>query len=145
MHRSAMDDVMPTIQALAHRMDANGYRSVGYNRELCIGLGEDRGAWVTKLQEPIGTSRKKEKRMQSQAKESHEAPLFQGATATVQVIRRRELAPWRAHRDAPRAVRGPPPSLFSGVRGRGVLQSPYAGCYITLIIRCQKRPIARAF
>jgi hypothetical protein len=48
-----MDDVMPTIQALAHWIDANGFRSVGYNRELCIEL--DRGAWMTEFQEPSGT------------------------------------------------------------------------------------------
>jgi DNA-binding transcriptional MerR regulator len=53
MHRGSMDDVMPTIQALARWIDANGYRSVGYNRELYIELGEDKGAWVTELQEPI--------------------------------------------------------------------------------------------
>jgi DNA-binding transcriptional MerR regulator len=55
LHRGAMDDVMSTIQALARWIDANGYRSVGYNRELYIELGEDRGAWVTELQEPIVT------------------------------------------------------------------------------------------
>ena len=53
MHRGSMDVVMPTIQALARWIDANGYRSVGYNRELYIELGEDRDAWVTELQEPI--------------------------------------------------------------------------------------------
>ncbi len=53
VHRGAMDDVMPTIQALARRIDANGHRSAGYNRELYIELGEDRDAWVTYLQEPI--------------------------------------------------------------------------------------------
>ena len=55
MHRGAMDDVMPTIQALAHWIDAHGCYSFGYNRELCVELGEDRGAWVTELQEPIVT------------------------------------------------------------------------------------------
>ena len=44
-----MDDVMPTIKVLARWIDANGCCSVGYNRELCIELGEDRGAWVTEL------------------------------------------------------------------------------------------------
>lgn len=53
LHRGAMDDVMPTIQALARWIDANGYRSAGYNRELYIELGENREAWVTELQEPI--------------------------------------------------------------------------------------------
>lgn len=53
VHRGAMDNVMPTIQALARWIDANGYRSVGYNRELYIELGENRNMWVTELQEPI--------------------------------------------------------------------------------------------
>jgi DNA-binding transcriptional MerR regulator len=53
LHRGNMDDVMPTIQALARWIDANGYRPVGYNRELYIELGENRDLWVTELQEPI--------------------------------------------------------------------------------------------
>jgi DNA-binding transcriptional MerR regulator len=53
LHRGSMDDVMSTIQALARWIDANGYRSVGYNRELYIELGENRDMWVTELQEPI--------------------------------------------------------------------------------------------
>jgi hypothetical protein len=44
---------MPTIQALARWIDTNRYRSVGYNRELYIELGENRDMWVTELQEPI--------------------------------------------------------------------------------------------
>ncbi|HEU4398055.1 MAG TPA: MerR family transcriptional regulator [Actinomycetota bacterium] len=56
VHRGSMDNVMPTIQTLAHWIDANGYRSAGYNRELYIECGEDREAWVTELQEPIATS-----------------------------------------------------------------------------------------
>jgi DNA-binding transcriptional MerR regulator len=55
VHRGAMDDVIPTIQTLACWIDANGYRSVGYNRELYIELGENRDAWVAELQEPIVT------------------------------------------------------------------------------------------
>jgi hypothetical protein len=50
-----MDYVMPTIQALAHWIDANGCCSVGYNRELCIELARGQGARVLELQEPIGT------------------------------------------------------------------------------------------
>jgi effector-binding domain-containing protein len=50
-----MDNVMPTIQALAHWIDANGYRPVGYNRELYIEIPQSRDAWVTELQEPITT------------------------------------------------------------------------------------------
>jgi DNA-binding transcriptional MerR regulator len=56
VHRGSMDNVMPTIQTLARWIDANGYRSVGYNRELYIECGENREAWVTELQEPIATS-----------------------------------------------------------------------------------------
>lgn len=55
LHRGSMDDVMPTIQALARWIDANGYRSAGYNRELYIELGEDKDTWVTELQEPVVT------------------------------------------------------------------------------------------
>jgi hypothetical protein len=40
---------------LARWIDANGYRSVGYNRELYIELGKNRDMWVTELQEPIIT------------------------------------------------------------------------------------------
>jgi DNA-binding transcriptional MerR regulator len=53
VHRGSMDNVMPTIQALARWIDANGYRSVGYNRELYIECGENSDTWVTELQEPI--------------------------------------------------------------------------------------------
>ena len=53
LHRGSMDNVMPTIQALARWIDANGYRSVGYNRELYIEIPQSRDAWVTELQEPI--------------------------------------------------------------------------------------------
>ncbi len=56
MHRGSMDNVMPTIQTLARWIDANGYRSTGYNRELYIECHQDRDAWVTELQEPITTS-----------------------------------------------------------------------------------------
>lgn len=53
VHRGPMDNVMPTIQTLARWIDAHGYRSAGYNRELYIECGEDRDMWVTELQEPI--------------------------------------------------------------------------------------------
>jgi DNA-binding transcriptional MerR regulator len=55
VHRGSMDHVMATIQALARWIDANGYRSAGYNRELYIEAGEDRDTWVTELQEPLAT------------------------------------------------------------------------------------------
>src|SRR6266545_2388046 len=56
LHRGSMDDVIPTIQTLARWIDANGYRSAGYNRELYIECGEDGEPSVTELQEPIATS-----------------------------------------------------------------------------------------
>jgi len=56
LHPGSMDDVIPTIQTLARWIDANGYRSAGYNRELYIECGEDGEPSVTELQEPIATS-----------------------------------------------------------------------------------------
>jgi DNA-binding transcriptional MerR regulator len=56
VHHGPMDNVVPTIQTLARWIDANGYRSAGYNRELYIECGENRDEWVTELQEPIATS-----------------------------------------------------------------------------------------
>jgi DNA-binding transcriptional MerR regulator len=53
VHRGSMDDVMPTVQALARWIDANGYRSAGYNRDVYLDCGEDRATWVTELQEPL--------------------------------------------------------------------------------------------
>jgi hypothetical protein len=44
---------MPTVQALARWIDAGGYRSAGYHRELYIEIGPDRATWVTELQEPL--------------------------------------------------------------------------------------------
>ena len=56
VHHGSMDNVMPSIQAMARWIEANGYRSAGYNRELYIECGADRDAWVTELQEPIATT-----------------------------------------------------------------------------------------
>ncbi|HEY7145458.1 MAG TPA: MerR family transcriptional regulator [Streptosporangiaceae bacterium] len=53
VHRGSMDNVMATIQALARWIDANGYRSAGYNRELYLECCGDRDTWVTELQEPL--------------------------------------------------------------------------------------------
>jgi effector-binding domain-containing protein len=55
VHRGPMDEVMTTIQTLARWIDANGYRSAGYNRELYVECGQDPEAWVTELQEPVTT------------------------------------------------------------------------------------------
>lgn len=50
VHHGSMDAVIPTIQALARWIDANGYRSLGYNRELYLECGPE---FVTELQEPV--------------------------------------------------------------------------------------------
>jgi DNA-binding transcriptional MerR regulator/effector-binding domain-containing protein len=56
MHHGRMDDVMPTIQTLAQWIEAHGYKSAGYNRELYISYGEGPGPWAVELQEPVATS-----------------------------------------------------------------------------------------
>lgn len=56
IHHGSMDNVLPSVQALARWIDANGYRSLGYARELTLEFGADRDQWVTELQEPITTS-----------------------------------------------------------------------------------------
>jgi DNA-binding transcriptional MerR regulator len=53
IHHGSMDGVLPSIQALARWIDANGYRSLGYARELTLKHGDVRVDWVTELQEPI--------------------------------------------------------------------------------------------
>jgi effector-binding domain-containing protein len=60
VHRGSMDNVMASYQALARWIDANGYRSAGYGRELYLECPDDPATWVTELQEPIapGTTRR---------------------------------------------------------------------------------------
>jgi DNA-binding transcriptional MerR regulator len=53
IHHGSMDGVLPSIQALARWIDANGYRSLGYAREVTLKFGDVRADWVTELQEPI--------------------------------------------------------------------------------------------
>jgi DNA-binding transcriptional MerR regulator len=47
------DAIGPVGQALARWIDANGYRSVGYAREVTLEWSADRDQWVTELQQPI--------------------------------------------------------------------------------------------
>jgi DNA-binding transcriptional MerR regulator len=56
IHHGSMDAVLPSIQALARWIDANGYRSLGYAREVTLKFGDVRAYWVTELQEPITPS-----------------------------------------------------------------------------------------
>jgi DNA-binding transcriptional MerR regulator len=53
VHHGAMDDVLPTGQALARWIDASGHRSTGYARELMVEWSPDPEQWVTELQQPI--------------------------------------------------------------------------------------------
>ncbi|MEU2065351.1 MerR family transcriptional regulator [Streptomyces anulatus] len=53
VHRGAMDDVLSTTHTLARWLDANGYRSTGYTREVNLECPPDQGSWVTELQEPV--------------------------------------------------------------------------------------------
>jgi DNA-binding transcriptional MerR regulator len=56
IHHGSMDDVMPTGQALARWIDANGYRTAGYAREVTLEWSPDPEQWVTELQQPIQTT-----------------------------------------------------------------------------------------
>jgi len=53
IHHGSMDDVLSTGQALARWIDANGYQSVGYPREITLEWSPDPDQWVTELQQPI--------------------------------------------------------------------------------------------
>ncbi|MEV3928479.1 MerR family transcriptional regulator [Streptomyces sp. NPDC053728] len=53
MHRGSMETVLPTVQTLGRWIDANGYRSVGYPREINLECPDNHGEWVTELQEPV--------------------------------------------------------------------------------------------
>jgi DNA-binding transcriptional MerR regulator len=53
IHHGPMDDVLSTDQALAHWIDANGYRSAGYAREVTLQWSPDPREWVTELQQPV--------------------------------------------------------------------------------------------
>ncbi|GAA3607880.1 MerR family transcriptional regulator [Kineosporia mesophila] len=54
LHHGPMDDVLTSIQQLAHWIEAHGYRSTGLNRELYVHYGMGEAAeWVTELQEPV--------------------------------------------------------------------------------------------
>src|SRR5689334_1965813 len=54
LHHGPMDDVLGTVQKLAHWVEAHGYRFNGYMRELYLNYGMgDEATWVTELQEPV--------------------------------------------------------------------------------------------
>ncbi|GAA1914320.1 MerR family transcriptional regulator [Streptantibioticus ferralitis] len=53
VHRGSMETVLPTIQTLGRWIDANGYRSTGYPREVNLECPDNHNEWVTELQEPV--------------------------------------------------------------------------------------------
>jgi DNA-binding transcriptional MerR regulator/effector-binding domain-containing protein len=53
IHHGLMDHVLASIQALAWWIDAHGYQSLGYARELTLEFCGPRDEWVTELQQPI--------------------------------------------------------------------------------------------
>lgn len=53
IHHGSMDDVLRTGQTLARWIDASGYRSAGYAREVTLEHSADPDRWVTELQQPI--------------------------------------------------------------------------------------------
>lgn len=57
IHPGTMDEVLPTGKALARWIDASGYRSAGYARELTVNWSPDPAQWVTELQQPIHSAR----------------------------------------------------------------------------------------
>jgi DNA-binding transcriptional MerR regulator len=53
IHHGSMDDVLATGQALARWIDASGYHSAGYAREVTLEYDKDPDLWGTELQQPI--------------------------------------------------------------------------------------------
>jgi effector-binding domain-containing protein len=54
VHCGSMDDVLPTVQALARWLGSHGYPfTAQHARELSLACPEDRAQWVTELQVPI--------------------------------------------------------------------------------------------
>lgn len=53
VHRGSMDAIVSTAQTLARWVDANGYRSTGYARELYLDCDGPKETWVTEIQEPV--------------------------------------------------------------------------------------------
>lgn len=56
VHSGSMDYVMSSIQTLASWIDAHGYVSAGYPREVTLECGDNEDDWVTELQEPIAAA-----------------------------------------------------------------------------------------
>ncbi|MEU9092605.1 MerR family transcriptional regulator [Streptomyces sp. NPDC087901] len=53
VHRGSMAGILPTAQDLALGIEAGGFRSAGYAREVNLECPADEEKWVTELQEPV--------------------------------------------------------------------------------------------
>lgn len=54
VHRGPMDKILPVEQALAEWLEENGYRTLGYPREVNLECPpDDHERWVTELQVPV--------------------------------------------------------------------------------------------
>ncbi|RFU40893.1 MerR family transcriptional regulator [Actinomadura logoneensis] len=53
LHRGSPAAMLPTVQALGRWIEANGYRSTGYPREISLECPENQDDWLTELQEPV--------------------------------------------------------------------------------------------
>lgn len=53
VHYGSVDGILGTVQELARWLEANGYQSAGYNRELYLQTDGPGETWVTELQEPL--------------------------------------------------------------------------------------------
>ncbi len=53
VHRGSMETSLPTFQTLGRWIDANGYRSTGYPREVNLECPDNVDDWVTEFQEPV--------------------------------------------------------------------------------------------
>lgn len=54
VHRGSLDRVLPTVQALARWLEANGFRMTAeHAREISVERPSDRHEWITELQVPI--------------------------------------------------------------------------------------------
>jgi len=50
VHRGSMEDCETTVEPMLHWMEANGYRWLGYSREVYLHCPDDEAEWLTEMQ-----------------------------------------------------------------------------------------------
>ncbi|MEV5574361.1 MerR family transcriptional regulator [Spirillospora sp. NPDC052269] len=53
LHRGSPAAMLPAVQTLGRWIEANGYRSTGYPREISLECPENQDDWLTEIQEPV--------------------------------------------------------------------------------------------